>query len=190
MFENNPNTPDGWIYIGDEKVRYALGEPGSRNLIVIGLNPSTATPDKPDPTIKRIRRIVEKENLDGWITVNLYPIRTPKPDKLPFVVNEEIAKKNIDVIKWIDQKYTIGRVYAAWGVNIEKRDYLIDGCRHIVDSIHTDQWFTRGKTKKGHPKHPLYVSYEEKMEWFPIQDYLDQNFKKQHEIDHCNGIVV
>ena len=172
MFENNPNTPNGWIYIGDDKVRYALGEPGSYNLIVIGLNPSTAIPDNPDPTIKRIKKIVEKENLDGWIAVNLYPIRTPKPDELPLSVNEEIAKKNIEVIKWIDQKYTIGRVYAAWGTNIEKRDYLVDECQHIVDSIHTDQWYTRGITKNGHPKHPLYVSYEEKMEWFPVQDYL------------------
>ena len=24
MFENNPNTPEGWLYIGDDKVRYAL----------------------------------------------------------------------------------------------------------------------------------------------------------------------
>ena len=65
MFENNPNTPKGWIYIGDDKVRYALGEPGSYNLLVIGLNPGIATPDKPDPTIKRIRKIAEKENMEG-----------------------------------------------------------------------------------------------------------------------------
>ena len=172
MFENNPNTPDGWLYIGDNNVRYALGEPGNYNLLVIGLNPSTATPDNPDPTIKRIRKIVAKENLNGWIMINQYAIRTPKPDELPFTKDEEIAKKNIEVIKWIAQNYTIGRVYAAWGVNIEKRGYLVDECQRIVDSIHTEQWFTRGTTKNGHPKHPLYVSYEEKMEWFPVQDYL------------------
>ena len=43
MFENNPNTPEGWLYIGDDKVRYALGEPGSYNLVVINLNPSSVT---------------------------------------------------------------------------------------------------------------------------------------------------
>lgn len=43
MFENNPNTPEGWIYIGDDHVRYALGEPGSYNLVVINLNPSSVT---------------------------------------------------------------------------------------------------------------------------------------------------
>ena len=45
MVENNRNIPEGWLYIGDEKVRYALGEPGSCNLLIVGLNPSTATPD-------------------------------------------------------------------------------------------------------------------------------------------------
>lgn len=172
MVENNPNIPEGWLYIGDEKMRYALGEPGSCNLLIVGLNPSTATPDKPDPTIKRVKKIVEKEKLNGWIMINLYPLRTPKPSELPPTMDEEISKKNIEVIKWIDQNYPIGRVYAAWGTNIEKREYLVDECQHIVDSIHSEQWFVRGITKNGHPKHPLYVPYEEKMEWFPVQDYL------------------
>lgn len=176
MFKNNPNTPEGWLYIGDDQVRYALGEPGSYNLLVIGLNPSTATPDKPDPTINRIRKIAEKENMEGWIMINLYPLRTPKPDELPFEIDEKIAQKNIEVIKWLEEKYWIHSVYAAWGSNIEKRGYLVDECQKIVDSIHTESWFTRGRTKYGHPKHPLYVPYEEKMEWFPAQDYL-WNFK-------------
>ena len=172
MVENNQNIPEGWLYIGDEKVRYALGEPGSCNLLIVGLNPSTATPDKPDPTIKRVRKIVDKEKLNGWIMINLYPMRTPKPSELPPAMDEEISKRNREVIKWIDHNYPIGRVYAAWGTNIEKRGYLVDECQDIVDSIHSDQWFVRGITKNGHPKHPLYVSYEEKMEWFPVKDYL------------------
>ena len=172
MVDNNPNIPDGWLYIGDEKVRYALGKPGSCNLLIVGLNPSTATPDKPDPTIKRVKKIVEKENLNGWIMINLYPMRTPKPSELPAAMDEEISKKNIEVIKWIDKNYTIGRLYAAWGTNIEKQAYLVNECRHIVDSIQSEQWFTRGVTKYGHPRHPLYVPYKQKMEWFPVQDYL------------------
>ena len=172
MSKKNPNTPDGWLYIGDDRVRYALGEPGSYNLVIVGLNPSTATPEQPDPTIKRMRKIAEKENLNGWIMINLYPMRTKKPDKLPPAPDQEMEKKNLEVIKWIGEHYMIGRVYAAWGANIEKRAYLADECQRIVDCIHTEQWFTRGITKKGHPRHPLYVPYEQKMEWFPVQDYL------------------
>ena len=89
-----------------------------------------------------------------------------------WVFRENIAEKNIEVIKWIDKNYTIGRLYAAWGTNIEKKAYLVDECRRIVDSVQSEQWFTRGVTKYGHPRHPLYVPYKEKMEWFPVQDYL------------------
>ena len=74
MMKNNPNTPEGWLYIGDENVRYALGEPGSYNLVMVGLNPSTAMPDLPDPTITRIRKIAAQESFDGWIAINLYPM--------------------------------------------------------------------------------------------------------------------
>lgn len=173
MIKNNANTPKGWLYIGDDKVRYALGKPGSYNLVVVGLNPSTATPENPDPTIKRIEKIVAKEMFDGWIMINLYAIRTPNPEELPIKPDNKITKKNLEVISWIDQKYVLGRIYAAWGTNIEKRGYLVDECQRIVDSINPDvEWFSRGITKYGHPKHPLYVPYEEKMEWFPVQDYL------------------
>ena len=64
LFLNNPDTPDGWLYIGDDNVRYALGEPGSYNLIVVGLNPSKATPQKSDTTISKVREIVKSEGFD------------------------------------------------------------------------------------------------------------------------------
>ena len=49
---------NAWEYIGDdEKVRYVLGQLGQNNLLVIGVNPSTATPGKPDKTIKKVMKI-------------------------------------------------------------------------------------------------------------------------------------
>ena len=74
--------------------------------------------------------------MEGWIMINLYPVRTPKPDELPLTIDEAIAKKNIEVIKWIEQQYRIHSVYAACGSNIEKCGYLVDECQKIVDSIH------------------------------------------------------
>ena len=93
------STSKDWIYIGDdEKYRYALGEPGTYNLVIIGLNPSTATPDKPDPTIKRVRKIVEESQYDGWIMINLCALRTPKPDELPNELDDEISRKKSEVL--------------------------------------------------------------------------------------------
>ena len=51
-------------------------------------------------------------------------------------------RKNIEVIRWINQNYHTGCIYAAWGTNIEKRGYLVDECQHIVDSMDPDiPWF-------------------------------------------------
>ncbi len=68
---NHADTPEGWIYIGDDSVRYVLGQPGKCNLVIVGLNPSTATPQEPDLTITKVRKIAELENLDGWIRMYL-----------------------------------------------------------------------------------------------------------------------
>ena len=70
---------NAWEYIGDDEVRYVLGQPGKNNLLVIGVNPSTATPDEPDPTIKKVMKITEDNGYDGWIMVNLYPQRSTNP---------------------------------------------------------------------------------------------------------------
>lgn len=162
-----------WLYIGDDKkYRYALGEPGKYNLLIVGLNPSTATPDEPDPTIKRIRKIVEKTHYDGWIMINLCSIRTPNPEELPAELDEEISKKNIEAVKELRKKYYLGAVYGAWGTNIENRYYLLDELQKLVDVIGDVSWYTRGTTKHGHPKHPLYVPYAQEMSWFPVQDYI------------------
>lgn len=50
------DIPGGWLYIGDEKERYLLGQPGRRNMLVFGVNPSTASAGENnlDPTIKRV----------------------------------------------------------------------------------------------------------------------------------------
>ena len=71
--DNNPDIPEGWIYLGNEKERYVLGQPGDKNILVFGVNPSTAVAGKDDPTIRKVRSISQHDGFDGWIMVNLYP---------------------------------------------------------------------------------------------------------------------
>lgn len=100
----------------------------------------------------------------------MYPKRETDPDKLP--KNKLLAECNQVIIELLCCSYNIAAVYAAWGTNIEKHNYLLDECQSLVDIIRVDNWFTRGVTKYGHPKHPLYVPYEQKKDWFPVQDYI------------------
>ena len=63
----------------DKKKRFLIGEKGSRELLAIGVNPSSANEYKLDPTSKNIKAIAKKFNCDGWWIINLYPIKTSKP---------------------------------------------------------------------------------------------------------------
>ena len=66
-------------------------------------------------------------------------------------------------------------IWAAWGTIIEKRDYLPDCVRDMIE-IGTSfgaGWYSAGKrSKKGHPHHPLYLKKDSLLEPFDIGAYL------------------
>ena len=170
---NYENTPEGWIYIGDdENVRYVLGQPGKCNLVIVGLNPSTATPQNPDLTISKVRKIAELEKLDGWIMINLYPIRETDPQKLPQNADEKLIAENLARITWLKENIEIGKIYASWGCNIKNRKYLAEQCQKIAEIMDENLWYIKGMTKSGHPRHPSRIGYNVEMEKFDVKDYL------------------
>lgn len=93
------NIANGKLYIGDNKVRYALGEPGKRNIICVGVNPSTADFVKDDPTIEQVKRTASQNNYDGWIMLNLYPLRATDFEKLNCFPNTKLLAKNAEIVK-------------------------------------------------------------------------------------------
>lgn len=74
-----------WIYEtnSDNSARYILGERGENPLVCIGVNPSTAEPDKLDPTLRSVKAWAKRLGFDGWIMLNLYPQRATNPNDLP-----------------------------------------------------------------------------------------------------------
>ena len=182
MLENLPewmsrrdDLPPGWLYIGDEKERYLLGQPGNTNILVFGVNPSTASPGEKnlDPTIRKIRKMIKEDGFDGWIMANLYPLRATDPKKLPVKADNDLLKKNLKVLSALDKSYYIHRIWAAWGDTIDTRFYLGETLYDIVHVLCGDyEWYYRGtRTKSGNPRHPLYMKTDEKYEWFPAEDY-------------------
>lgn len=166
------DIPDGWLYLGDSKERYVLGQPGQYNLMVVGVNPSTAVPNKDDQTIRKVRQVVATADYDGWIMVNLYPQITKDPDQLDVAADSRLTAGNIQVIQALFKQYMIGGVWAAWGDLIDKRYYL--GKQLVkIEAISTDcEWYYKGTlTKKGNPRHPLYMKTDEQFECFPVWDY-------------------
>lgn len=145
---------------GDLDKRFVLSKPGKRNLMVVGLNPSTANENKLDPTSRNIEKIASNNGYDGWILVNLYPARCSHPNDLPLQMDEALFWKNISTIVQVlsADQLKVNDVLLAWGNNIDKidRTYIKKAAYYLHQRLepYAPEYFCIATTKAGHPMHP------------------------------------
>ncbi|MFA4846136.1 MAG: DUF1643 domain-containing protein [Patescibacteria group bacterium] len=158
----------------DNTARFALGELGTKNLAVFGVNPSTATDKVSDSTIQRVKGYSRAHGFDGWLMLNLYPQRTTDPRGLHAEVDLKMHAENLEHIA---QSLTLAQNFtlcAAWGQLIRERDYLATCLECINASIGEHDWHSIGTpTKEGHPRHPLYVPTANPLLYFDLEKYLN-----------------
>ena len=178
----NTPSPDydisKWLYAPNfySEYRYILGTRGRKPLICIGINPSTAQPGDLDNTLKSVERIALGNGFDSFIMFNVYAQRATDPDAMEKVCNRSLHKENLEAFRYVLSISEAPAVWAAWGTIIEKRDYLPDCVRDMVQlgREYGASWHCAGKiSKKGHPHHPLYLRKDEKLKPFDITAYLD-----------------
>ena len=178
------NTPspdydiEKWIYAPNfySEYRYILGTRGKNPLICIGINPSTAEPDNLDNTLKAVERIALGTGFDSFIMFNVYAQRATDPNSMEKVCNLQLHKENLEAFRYVLSISDKPAVWAAWGAIIEKRDYLADCVRDMVQvgQEYGASWYCAGAiTKKGHPHHPLYLRKDEKLKPFDVTGYLE-----------------
>ena len=168
-----------WIYVPDHysEYRYLLGTRGQHPLICIGINPSTAIPDRLDNTLKSVERIALHNGYDSFIMFNVYAQRATDPDDMEQELNPVLHQENMKAFSWLLSQYSFPPdLWAAWGAVIEKRPYL-PLCVLDMTSIGCQfgaRWFTSGnRSKAGHPHHPLYLKKDSPLEPFAdLTDYL------------------
>ena len=179
------NTPseeydiDKWLYAPNfySEYRYILGTRGKNPLICIGINPSTAKPDALDNTLKSVERIALGNGFDSFIMFNVYAQRATSPDDMEKQCNALLHQENLKAFRYVLSLSEKPAVWAAWGAIIEKRKYLPDCVRDMLQAgaEFGAQWYCAGAiTKKGHPHHPLYLRKDEKIRPFDVQDYLNK----------------
>ena len=178
------NTPSSdydiekWIYAPNyySEYRYILGTRGKNPLICIGINPSTAEPDHLDNTLKSVERIALGNGFDSFIMFNVYAQRATSPDDMEKECNLLLHRENLEAFRYVLSISEKPAVWAAWGAIIEKRKYLPDCVRDMLEAgkAFGANWYCAGAiTKKGHPYHPLYLRKDEKLKPFDVSTYLD-----------------
>ena len=153
-----------------------MGTRGKNPLICIGVNPSTAKPDALDNTLKSVERIALGNGYDSFLMFNVYAQRATSPDDMERVYNPALHRENLEAFRYILSISDHPAVWAAWGAIIEKRAYLLDCVRDLVQAGEAfgASWYCAGAiTKKGHPHHPLYLRKDEKLKPFDVNTYLE-----------------
>lgn len=172
---------EDWIYVPNRysEYRYILGTKGKNPLICIGINPSTAAPNDLDNTLKSVERIALHNGYDSFIMFNVYAQRATKPDDMDTELNELLHKENMKAFEYILSLYESEKpsVWAAWGTIVERRPYLKDCLREMVDISmkYQSKWYSSGSiSKKGHPHHPLYLKKDSGLDEFDMELYLNK----------------
>lgn len=142
-----------------------------------GVNPSTASPEQLDNTIRSIQRISFGRGFESWIMLNVYPQRATKPNDLDFILNNELHRKNITFINEILIKST--SVFEAWGNIIGIIAYLKCCIKEIFEiSRRNDcKWFKFGENAKLYnPRHPLCLKKDIDIQEFDSEEYILKHF--------------
>ena len=168
---------DQWIYIhnADNTVRYVLGTKGVKPLFCFGINPSTATPEKTDPTIRKVECIAKHNGYDSFIMLNVYPKRDTVFEDLEAVRNDTEHLRNIEAVLEIMASCSQVDIWAAFGNHIYDRKYLPACFKDIYAKLPQERirWYATAVNKSGAPKHPLYQKNTAQLRDFDMQCYIE-----------------
>jgi Uncharacterized protein conserved in bacteria len=142
--------------------RFMLGKSGRRKLITVGLNPSTATKEKSDTTVAKVEEVAKRNGYDGFVMLNLYPVRSTACTALPTKVNAEAFAKNLRHIESLVASVSQPVLWAAWGESILAREFFVEAAKELFARLnkHDVSWQHFGPlTVSGHPRHPSCLQY-------------------------------
>lgn len=142
--------------------RFALGKSGKRPLVTIALNPSTATREKSDPTVARVEAVARGNGFDGFVMLNLYPVRATDYRELSLKVNGAAYKANLGTIEDLVSRQVQPTIWAAWGARVEHRRYFERARDKLLARLqkYGPTWVRFGAlTRGGHPRHPSRLDY-------------------------------
>lgn len=150
------------------KFRYCLYREGlqelpvARTLVFVMLNPSTADAVQDDPTIRRCKTFAISHGYSAIAVVNLFAYRATDPTELR-QAGYPIGPDNDDYLGVMPLMYC--DFVCAWGANAPT-----DRAVRVARQIQRDggRLWCLGTTRAGHPRHPLYVPGDTRLErWSP-----------------------
>ena len=147
-------SKSGAIFSDCRKYRYALWrlwDLKKSNVMIIGLNPSTADEKSNDPTIMRCISFASSWGYGGVYVTNLFGFRATSPNELR-AHQDPVGKENDLWVNEISKKVAIK--VAAWG----NHGKFLNRSKKFLSAL--DQLHCIHINKSGEPAHPLYLKRE------------------------------
>lgn len=152
FWEPNPAHPAHRFALG----RLGGSSPASPPLIVIGMNPSHARETESDRTVNRVIRASEEiDGHGGWLMLNLYPERSPKPSALA-AYDAGLSAANCDAVEQVLLRLGSKEVLGGWGDmggSATLKRALLD-VRALLDRLGVRLFTLDTLTSQRNPRHP------------------------------------
>lgn len=150
-------------YSDCERYRYILSrtwDPSKQKILFIGLNPSTATELKNDPTVTRMMNFAKKWGFGSATVCNAFAFRATFPKELKKQINPVGEDNNTCLQQEIEKA---DKIVAAWGNHAK----FLNRSQEILKFLNNFEHF--GLTKQGEPRHVLYLRSDAKLEMFSLK---------------------
>lgn len=165
LLDQIQSTPSGAIFGQggtNSPYRYVLwrevNQQAKGMVAFIGLNPSTATAEIDDPTIRRCIRFTKDWGYRHLVMLNVFAFRATDPSDMKRAFDPFGAEN----MAWIvETSRDADIVVAAWGTHGSFKG----GDQYILSDLRGLKCL--GKTKHGHPKHPLYIRADTQLIDYP-----------------------
>lgn len=150
------------------KYRYRLERGGAGPTVMfVMVNPSTADAEIDDPTIRKCKGFAARNGFERILVGNLFAYRATDVKELRGV-SDPVGPENDEHLRAMFREADI--VVAAWGASGKLPEALRARWRqvvHLADRV-PHQMKMIGVCADGHPKHPLMVGYDAKIEPWPV----------------------
>lgn len=158
----------GAVISGCGRYRYRLDRGGDgAALMFVMVNPSTADAEQDDPTIRKCLGFAERNGFARVLVGNLFAFRATDVNKLRTALDPIGPENDIHLHTMLREA---NLVIAAWGSLNKLPEILRRRWRdvvHLADRV-PHQLKMIGACNDGHPRHPLMVGYDAKIEPWPV----------------------
>ena len=153
------------VYSPDLRYRYGLTRTwaSGNTVLFVMLNPSTATEVQNDATVERCERRARLLGFGGFAVANIFAFRATDPQVMRAEPDPIGPENDRSILELAESSQQIICAWGTHGVHLHRGEWVKAMLKPVSTGL-----FHLGLSQAGHPKHPLYISYDKQPERWNI----------------------